>query len=128
MAGITTHIGLGHSAVITSVCFSPDGKKIVSASASGSIFIWKIPEMLKNAKDITSSSSRESTSNRTADIRTKSETPKRFDKHQEECIENIDTSRSAKSEISTCKCVSKTCRCVKPKMSSQSFKKTSKSP
>ncbi|KAF5305612.1 hypothetical protein FQR65_LT07692 [Abscondita terminalis] len=41
--GITSHIGLGHSAVITSVRFSPDQKVIVSTSASGSIFLWKNP-------------------------------------------------------------------------------------
>lgn len=41
--GITTHIGLGHSGVITTVRFSPDGNYIVSASASGSVFIWENP-------------------------------------------------------------------------------------
>lgn len=42
-SGRTTHIGLGHSAIISAVRFSPDGKYIVSASASGSIFLWKNP-------------------------------------------------------------------------------------
>ncbi|KAK5642123.1 hypothetical protein RI129_008290 [Pyrocoelia pectoralis] len=41
--GITTHIGIGHSAVITTVRFSPDMEFIVSSSAAGSIFVWKNP-------------------------------------------------------------------------------------
>ncbi|XP_022914302.2 cilia- and flagella-associated protein 52 [Onthophagus taurus] len=45
-AGITTHVGLGHSAVITAAAFSPDGKYIVSTSASGSIFIWSVPKFV----------------------------------------------------------------------------------
>lgn len=41
--GITTHVGVGHAGVITSVRFSPDKQKIVSASADGAIFIWRCP-------------------------------------------------------------------------------------
>lgn len=41
--GITTHIGLGHAGVITTVRFSPDYSTIVSASADGAIFIWQCP-------------------------------------------------------------------------------------
>lgn len=41
---MTTHIGLGHAAVITSVRFSSDGRYIISASAAGTIFVWKVPE------------------------------------------------------------------------------------
>lgn len=41
--GITTHIGIGHSAVVTAVRFSPDMEFIVSTSAAGSIFVWKNP-------------------------------------------------------------------------------------
>lgn len=43
LSGKTTHVGLGHSAIVSAVRFSPDGKYIVSASASGSIFIWENP-------------------------------------------------------------------------------------
>lgn len=49
--GITTHIGLGHSAVITAICFSPCGQYIVSTSASGSIFIWKNPYDLTKSQE-----------------------------------------------------------------------------
>lgn len=45
--GITTHIGLAHSAAITAISFSPNGKFIVSTSASGSIVIWKNPSYRK---------------------------------------------------------------------------------
>lgn len=41
---MTTHIGLGHAAVITSVRFSADGRYIISASAAGTIFVWKVPQ------------------------------------------------------------------------------------
>lgn len=41
--GYTTHVGLGHSGVISSVKFSPNGKYIVSTSGSGDIFIWNCP-------------------------------------------------------------------------------------
>lgn len=37
----TTHIGMGHAAIITACKFSPDGKYIVSVSADGAIMIWK---------------------------------------------------------------------------------------
>ncbi|XP_066256318.1 cilia- and flagella-associated protein 52 [Euwallacea similis] len=42
--GITTHIGLGHAAVITSVRFSENGKYVISASAAGTIFVWEVPQ------------------------------------------------------------------------------------
>ncbi|CAH1391738.1 unnamed protein product [Nezara viridula] len=41
--GITTHIGLGHPAVITAAAIAPDCSHIVSCSADGAIFIWKSP-------------------------------------------------------------------------------------
>ncbi|RZF37372.1 hypothetical protein LSTR_LSTR009723 [Laodelphax striatellus] len=41
--GLTTHVGVGHAGVITSVRFSPDRKRIVSTSADGAIFIWACP-------------------------------------------------------------------------------------
>lgn len=46
-SGITTHVGVGHSGVITAACFSPDGKSVVTTDASGSVFIWKFPTELK---------------------------------------------------------------------------------
>ncbi|KAF5303922.1 hypothetical protein FQA39_LY01707 [Lamprigera yunnana] len=48
--GITTHIGIGHSAVITAIRFSPNRKIIVSASAAGSIFFWKNPFYEESSK------------------------------------------------------------------------------
>ncbi|CAG9771369.1 unnamed protein product [Ceutorhynchus assimilis] len=41
--GMTTHIGMGHSAAVTSVRFSADGKHVISGSAAGTIFVWKVP-------------------------------------------------------------------------------------
>ncbi|XP_043280984.1 cilia- and flagella-associated protein 52 [Venturia canescens] len=41
--GDTTHIGLGHAAIITACKFSPDSKHIVTVSADGAIMIWKCP-------------------------------------------------------------------------------------
>lgn len=53
MDGTCSFIGCGHSASITAVAISPDSRCIVSCSASGSIFIWKIPEvLLKNIKHV----------------------------------------------------------------------------
>lgn len=50
--GITTHVGNGHSAVVTAISFSPNGKYIVSTSASGSIFVWECPfDVSENTKD-----------------------------------------------------------------------------
>ncbi|XP_050310647.1 cilia- and flagella-associated protein 52 [Anthonomus grandis grandis] len=48
--GVTTHIGLGHEAVITSVHFSANGKYIISGSAAGTIFIWECPQDEKDGK------------------------------------------------------------------------------
>lgn len=36
-------MGVGHSAIITAIRFSPNNKYIVSTSASGSIFVWYNP-------------------------------------------------------------------------------------
>lgn len=41
--GDTTHIGLGHAAIITACKFSPDSKHIITVSADGAIIIWKCP-------------------------------------------------------------------------------------
>lgn len=49
--GITTHIGVGHSAVITGIRFSPDGKYIVSTSAAGSVFMWKVPVFTETCEE-----------------------------------------------------------------------------
>uniref|UniRef100_A0AAR5QBT5 Cilia- and flagella-associated protein 52 n=2 Tax=Dendroctonus ponderosae TaxID=77166 RepID=A0AAR5QBT5_DENPD len=49
--GTTTHIGLGHAAVINSVHFSADGKSIISASAAGTIFLWECPESERKQPD-----------------------------------------------------------------------------
>ncbi|XP_015588668.1 cilia- and flagella-associated protein 52 isoform X2 [Cephus cinctus] len=39
----TTHIGMGHAAIITACKFSPDGRCIVTVSADGAIMIWECP-------------------------------------------------------------------------------------
>lgn len=41
--GETSHIGVGHAAIITACKFSPDSKHIVTVSADGAIMIWKSP-------------------------------------------------------------------------------------
>lgn len=42
--GITTHIGVGHAAVITCTRFSANGKYIVTCDASGGVFVWETPK------------------------------------------------------------------------------------
>ncbi|XP_018568693.1 cilia- and flagella-associated protein 52 [Anoplophora glabripennis] len=42
--GITTHIGIGHAAVITCTRFSANGKFIVTCDASGGVFVWECPQ------------------------------------------------------------------------------------
>ncbi|XP_015518674.1 cilia- and flagella-associated protein 52 [Neodiprion lecontei] len=39
----TSHIGVGHAAIITACKFSPDSKRIVTVSADGAIMVWKCP-------------------------------------------------------------------------------------
>lgn len=48
--GVTTHVGVGHSSVVTAIRFSPDSKFIVSGSGCGSLFIWKNP-MVKESTE-----------------------------------------------------------------------------
>ncbi|KAJ8682769.1 hypothetical protein QAD02_018561 [Eretmocerus hayati] len=48
--GETTHVGMGHAAIITACKFSPDGKYIVTVSADGAIMIWKCPFEIKSSK------------------------------------------------------------------------------
>ncbi|CAH0546208.1 unnamed protein product [Brassicogethes aeneus] len=45
--GVTTRIGLGHSAVITSAQFSPNAQYIVTTSAAGSIYVWYAPQQVE---------------------------------------------------------------------------------
>lgn len=60
--GETTHVGMGHAAIITACKISPDGKHIVTVSADGAIMIWKCPFEMKietpNKKYASSISSR----------------------------------------------------------------------
>jgi WD40 repeat protein len=52
-SGETTHVGMGHAAIITSCKISPDGKHIVTVSADGAIMIWKSPfDMKLNLNEI----------------------------------------------------------------------------
>ncbi|KAK3931198.1 Cilia- and flagella-associated protein 52 [Frankliniella fusca] len=41
--GYTTHIGVGHAGIITTVRLSPDSKYLISVSDDGAIFTWKCP-------------------------------------------------------------------------------------
>jgi WD40 repeat protein len=41
--GGVTHIGVGHSDNITRAAIDPDQRFIVTATQSGSIFVWKSP-------------------------------------------------------------------------------------
>lgn len=93
--GITTHIGVGHSAVITAARFSSDQKIIVTTSASGSIFIWKFPQDLVQVS--------------TDKIVEETEQPKeeKVDT-KDEVIQDLPTSRSDQSKGSDKKGV---CRC-----------------
>ncbi|XP_017778484.1 PREDICTED: cilia- and flagella-associated protein 52 [Nicrophorus vespilloides] len=50
--GITTHIGLGHCSVITAVCISPDCNYVITTGGAGEIFVWKIPESLKEKPSV----------------------------------------------------------------------------
>ncbi|XP_012271661.1 cilia- and flagella-associated protein 52 [Orussus abietinus] len=59
----TTHIGLGHAAIITACKFSPDNKHIVTVSADGAIMIWRCPfvpslNKINKSKDVNSVRSR----------------------------------------------------------------------
>ncbi|CAH1119873.1 unnamed protein product [Phaedon cochleariae] len=49
--GVTTHIGVGHAAVVTAVRFSPDGKLIVTCDASGGVFLWECPQQEPKPKE-----------------------------------------------------------------------------
>lgn len=48
--GVTTHIGLGHAAVVTDTKFSADGKYIVTCDAAGCVFVWECPQETSEAK------------------------------------------------------------------------------
>ena len=99
VTGVTTHIGEGHSAVITAARFSPDQKNIVTTSGSGSIFIWKCPEdMVKETKD----------------EEPPAETPEKGES-KEETIQDLPTERSEKSVnkqkgVCTCPCTKRVAR------------------
>ncbi|XP_062852619.1 cilia- and flagella-associated protein 52 [Trichomycterus rosablanca] len=46
--GDVTHVGVGHSGSISSVCFCPNNRFIISTSTDGAILRWKIPSQLIN--------------------------------------------------------------------------------
>lgn len=48
--GESTHVGIGHAAIITACKISPDGKHIVTVSGDGAIMIWKCPFEMKSAR------------------------------------------------------------------------------
>jgi WD40 repeat protein len=37
----------GHTRVVTSVCFSPDGKRLASGSEDKAVKVWAIPALKK---------------------------------------------------------------------------------
>ena len=49
-SGDTTHVGMGHAAIVTALRFSPDGKYVVTVSADGAIMIWKFPFDVKTSR------------------------------------------------------------------------------
>ena len=49
-AGEIVAAGYGHAAIITTVRFTPDCKHVVTGSADGAIFIWKLPHALSPQK------------------------------------------------------------------------------
>ncbi|XP_057661479.1 cilia- and flagella-associated protein 52 [Diorhabda carinulata] len=94
--GITTHIGVGHTGVITASCFSADGKYLVTCDASGCIFIWNMP--LKLGKVI---------SDDKVSVTKKITTPSRRSVKGEEDIRDLPSVRSSKSNGShrvICEC------------------------
>ncbi|XP_044270982.1 cilia- and flagella-associated protein 52 [Tribolium madens] len=97
--GIATHIGIGHSAVITATRFSPDQKYIVTTSGSGSIFIWKSPQdLVQSSKD---------------KIVEGAEPPKEQKvETKDEVIQDLPTARSDHSREGEKKCVCQ-CPCTK---------------
>lgn len=109
--------------MVTAICFSPDGKYIISTSSAGSIFVWKVPDellALENAAGIEETPATEDTPAEVVEpIRTaavEAEEPKA----NEENIVNLDTTRSSeKSERKPapikCRCI-KACRCCKNPM------------
>lgn len=104
--GITTHVGVGHSAIIAATRFSPDNQFIVSSSAAGSIFVWKNPYYKEVDED-----------NKVACME-----PEKFEKkikhengdHQkEETIKDLPSSRSGSSHASGDKNICP-CPCKQP--------------
>lgn len=41
--GDVTHVGVGHSGSITSVCVSPNKRFIITTSADGALLRWRFP-------------------------------------------------------------------------------------
>ncbi|XP_077288474.1 cilia- and flagella-associated protein 52 [Arctopsyche grandis] len=94
--GIYTHIGIGHSGVISTASFSYDGKYIVSASRSGDIFVWRCPSEHSCVISVPNSAKSKRESPRI---------PLKFSPHKEENISTINTARS--SVIANCPCTCK---------------------
>ncbi|XP_018331120.1 cilia- and flagella-associated protein 52 [Agrilus planipennis] len=99
--GITTHIGVGHAAVVTAIRFSPDTKLIVSGSGAGSIFVWKNPFYVEKKE--------EETKKAEAVEEEKHKSDEKVADHQED-IKDIESVRSAESAASCkCKCATQPC-------------------
>jgi WD40 repeat protein len=48
VAGTKKHVGLkGHPAAVRQVAFTPDGRRLVSASADGTILVWDFADAVK---------------------------------------------------------------------------------
>ena len=67
--GETTHVGMGHAAIITACRISPDGKHIVTVSADGAIMIWKTPFEMKSGRSSDKRSAGSISSRSTCSIR-----------------------------------------------------------
>ena len=61
-AGETTHVGMGHAAIVTTCKISPDGRHIVTVSGDGAVMIWKFPFETKTPRSASSSSKKSLTS------------------------------------------------------------------
>ena len=48
--GVPVAVGRGHAANVTTCCYTPCGKMVITGGADGSIFIWRVPEEFMASK------------------------------------------------------------------------------
>mmetsp|Transcript_3992 Transcript_3992/g.3411 ORF Transcript_3992/g.3411 Transcript_3992/m.3411 type:complete len:85 (+) Transcript_3992:1613-1867(+) len=49
--GMNYYVGVGHSGPITKMIFAPDQKTLVSVGEEGAIFVWNVPEEVREARN-----------------------------------------------------------------------------